>query len=90
MALPVDALTLGDALVKYESHFCVRISVHIDAGDAEEKFGEKYFRYVDEATGANQLVDIHVFRGNAELCPKQKLDFALESADIVEIGPLVC
>lgn len=90
LALKVDALTLGDAIAQYETHFGVRISAHIDAEDAEEKFGDKYFRYVDEAGGENKLVDIHVFRGSAELCPKQNLEFALENADIVELGPLLC
>ena len=90
LALKVDALTLGDALARYESHFGVRISVHVDAKDAEEMFGDKYFRYVDEMSGENKLVDIHVIRGNSELCPKQNLDFILENTDIVEIGPLLC
>lgn len=90
LALRVDAMTLGDALVQYERCFDVRISAHVDAGDAEEKHGDKYFRYVDEASGDNMLVDIHVFRGDAELCPKQNLDFPLEMADIVELGPLLC
>lgn len=36
------------------------------------------------------LVDIHIVRGDAELCPKQNLDFALEDADMVELGPLLC
>jgi len=83
-------LTLGDALARYEFHFGVRISVHVDAEDAEEKFGDKYFRYVDENRGESKVVDIHVIRGNTELCPKQDLEFTLESADIVELGPLLC
>ncbi|CAM2143919.1 protein of unknown function [Pararobbsia alpina] len=90
LALESDALTLGDAIAQYERHFGVRISIHIDAEDAEEKFGDKYFRYIDEAGDEDILVDIHVFRGDEELCPKQNLDFALEDADIVELGPLLC
>ena len=90
LALKVDALTLGDAIAHYESHFSVRISPHIDTEDAEEKFGDKYFRYIDEFSGENMLVDIHVVRGDAELCPKQNLEFALENADMVELGPLLC
>ncbi|WP_412024628.1 hypothetical protein [Burkholderia cepacia] len=90
MALKVDALTLGDAIAQYESRFSVRISPHVDAEDADEKFGDKYFRYVDALSGVNQLVDIHVIRGDAELCPKQNLTFALEDADMVELGPLLC
>ncbi|MPV64337.1 hypothetical protein [Burkholderia sp. BE17] len=76
--------------MQYEIHFGVRITAHIDAQDAAEKFGDKYFHYIDEASGEDKLVDIHVFRGSAELCPKQNLDFALESGDIVELGPLLC
>ena len=83
LALQVDAETLGDALVQYERHFDVRISAHVDAEDAEEKHGDKYFRYVAEKSGENMLVDIHVFRGDAELCPKQNLNFPLEVREMV-------
>jgi len=36
------------------------------------------------------LVDIHVQRGDEEICIKQNLDFELRDGDIVDLGAMAC
>ncbi|KMW44486.1 hypothetical protein PQH03_15920 [Ralstonia insidiosa] len=90
LAFHSDAETLNAALREYEAHFGVTIVPHVDAKDAIEKFGEKYFLHTDNASGVSQLVDIHVIRGGEELCIKQDVSFALKATDLVEMGDLIC
>jgi len=88
----VDAQTLGDALSAYEERFSVDIKPYdgsIDHFPLEAGTPPKYFFYV-QADGDQFVVDIHVTRGNEELCPKQDLVFALLADDLIEIGGLIC
>jgi hypothetical protein len=82
---------LGDALRAYAEKFRCKITIY--EGDAGANpwpdGGPRYFHCTDES-GQSQLVDIHVNRGSAEICPKQDLDFSLQDGDIIEIGVLVC
>lgn len=88
----VDARTLGDALSAYGAHFSVDIKPYdgtLEFFPLEAGMPPKYFFYV-HANGDQSVVDIHVIRGNEELCPKQDLVFALLADDLVEIGALIC
>ena len=50
----------------------------------------KYFRYFSAGSADFVLVDVHIRRGDVELCPKQDLAFALLPGDLVEAGVLLC
>jgi hypothetical protein len=81
--LPISAKTLGEAVAVAGGHFGVRIVPHDPL---------KWFRVygVPGTKGEYLLVDIHVFRGEQMLCPKQDLGFPILESDIVCIGALVC
>lgn len=85
--------TLRDAITAYESEFSLTVTRY-DGSLAEVPFFEgqppKYFWVLRKDGSGKRLVDIHVFREGREICPKQNLDFVLESGDILVLGELVC
>jgi hypothetical protein len=88
LALKSDATTLGEAIRDYEERFNVSIRACVEPLAGESKV--KYFVFTDLESQVTQYVDIHVFRGELELCPKQDSTFMLESDDLVEMGELIC
>ncbi|MFG6431683.1 hypothetical protein ACG00Y_17315 [Roseateles sp. LYH14W] len=90
MAVATDATTLGAALRDYEARFHARIVQCQDPRIAGAEAANKYFEYLDLKSGSMQLVDVHVLRGDQEICPKRDLAFALEPDDLVDIGELIC
>jgi hypothetical protein len=90
LALQSNARTLGDAVIEYETHFNVRVTPMRAPFDGNPQNAGKYFMFTDQSTGAQQLVDIHIIRGDEEICPKHDLFFALLLDDIVELGELMC
>jgi hypothetical protein len=90
LALRSEAATLGQAIAEYEGHFNVKVTPMTKPlyGIAENV--GKYFDCREPKTGMQWIVDIHVFRGGEELCPKQDLQFHLLAEDIVEMGELIC
>lgn len=90
LALESSARTLGAAIQEYEAHFNVKITRMIKPlGGLPENSG-KFFEFKDLSNGEWVAVDIHIFRGHAEICPKQDLTFLLLADDIVEFGELIC
>ena len=89
--LIVEATTLGDAIQAYEQEFGLSITPY-DGTLPRAAFahGEapKYFFYTK--ADSTQLVDIHIQRGDEEICPKQDLSFILLEDDVLHIGSLVC
>lgn len=83
-----NAGKLKDALRAYEAHFAVTIEpcLTLLSGQSEHK----YFNVKSPLPKQNGLVDIHVFRGKDEICPRQDLGFALEEGDVIEMGSLAC
>jgi hypothetical protein len=89
-----EARTLGEALEAY----CAKFDSEIQPYDGSvsnlplEEGEKKYFFYLDPNSRFQKLlVDIHVIRDETiDICPKQNLDFKLESGDKVSIGMLVC
>jgi len=79
----VKSRVLGLALSEYEAHFNVRLTT--DSG-----FDGQYFSYHDLEAGVTELVDIHLYRGDQEICLKQNLDVVLEPNDLIRIGQLIC
>ena len=90
LALRSNARTLDDAVREYEAHFNVRVAPMVEPFDGNPKNFGKYFEFSDLSSGIRQPVDIHIIRGNDEICPKQDLSFALLVDDVVELGELVC
>ena len=90
LAFKTAKLHLASAIREYEKALNVTVAAHVDAPDAEVKFGSKYFIHTDNSSGESTLVDLHIIRGEEEICPKQDLDLYLLDSDIVEMGPLVC
>jgi len=89
LAFESSAKTLSEALKAYEDHFDVSVVpcvTPIDPSDTEVK----YFVFTNNKTSISKYVDIHVFRGNEEICPKQNLGFELLGEDMVEMGELIC
>jgi hypothetical protein len=89
LAFESTAETLGEALKAYQIHFDVSVypcTTPIDPCDTELK----YFVFTDNKTSISTYVDIHVHRGNLEICTKQNLDFKLLSNDMVELGEPIC
>ncbi|EGF93156.1 hypothetical protein ABI_15960 [Asticcacaulis biprosthecium C19] len=89
----VSAATLGEAIRQFEAAFSVTVSPY-DGTDPALPFTEgeprRYFFY-SNADADRFLIDIHIFRGTEEICPKQNLDYPLQNGDIVDMaGPLVC
>lgn len=90
LAFESTAETLGAAIRDYEVHFDVSIipySKRLDPNDADVA---KYFVCTQNKTETQTLVDIHIFRGEEEICPKQNIGFKLFPNDIVELGELIC
>lgn len=88
LALKSNARTLGEAIRDYEKHFSLKIKACDEPLPGESEV--KYFLVTDAETGLFHYVDIHVFRGEAEICPKQDTAFMLEPGDLVEMGELIC
>ncbi|QJQ02086.1 hypothetical protein C798_18170 [Herbaspirillum rubrisubalbicans Os34] len=89
LAFESNAQTLGEALKAYQEHFDVSVvpcTTPIDPGDTDVK----YFVFTNNKTSISSYVDIHIHRGNLEICAKQNLDFELLSNDLVELGELIC
>ena len=78
----IEAATLGEAIAAAAAILRVRIVPHDPP---------KWFR-LSGVPGREKymLVDIHVFRGNENICPKQDLTFPLLDSDVVGIGALAC
>jgi hypothetical protein len=88
LAYESKALTLGDALRDYEVKFNVSISPCTAPLPGETEV--KYFLFKENFSDCFSYVDIHVFRGELEICPKYDMSFNLESTDLVEMGQLIC
>lgn len=88
LAYPSQAKTLDEALRDYEGRFNVELKPCLEPLPGESDV--KYFALTDRETGIWHYVDIHVFRGETEICPKQDLSFILWPDDLVEIGELIC
>jgi hypothetical protein len=88
LALRSSARTLGEAIQHYESKFGVAIRPCTKPLPGESEV--KYFEVSEAGAGITWLVDIHVVRGSAEICPKQDLSFPLLESDLVEMGELAC
>ncbi len=87
-----DAKTLGEAIAAYEKAFSAIITpydgslpgIPFAPGEAP-----KYF-LLEYSDGMTRLVDIHIYRDESEICPKQDLSFPLEASDVLNFGPLTC
>lgn len=81
--MQIEAKTLGEAVTVAANYFGVRIVPHDPP---------KWFRIYGSpsSTAEYMLVDIHVYRGQQNICPKQDLSFPLLESDIVSIGVLAC
>ena len=90
LAFHTEHLSLLAAIKEYEKVFNVLIIRHVDEADSEVKYGDKYFKHIDNDTGYSQLVDLHIIREADVICPKQNLDVQLQSNDIIELGELIC
>lgn len=88
LALHTEAKTLGEAIRDYENAFDVVVTPCLEPlpGQAEVK----YFTVIDRDTEIMNVVDIHIFRGESEICPKQDTSFILHTDDLVEMGELIC
>jgi len=88
----VHAATPGDALNAYCEHFGATVKPY-DGSDPRIPFvpGEepKFFIHVDGEHGED-VVDIHLTRGGASICCKQRLAFILEDGDEIELGVRAC
>jgi hypothetical protein len=78
----VDAATIGEAFDAYEKATGAFVVPHDPP---------KYFRYFKSRDASDcVLVDVHVLRGELEICIKQDLNFLLRPDDKIEIGCLGC
>lgn len=78
----IEASTLGELLDKFHLLSGSKLVPHDPP---------KYFRYFKRASSDDYvLVDVHVTRMAAEICPKQDLHFHLKPDDVVEAGVLIC
>jgi hypothetical protein len=89
-----EARTLGDALRVFDETFDTRTEKY-DGSDPETPFVDgvpKYFYHSVVFRGRRDklLVDIHIYRRDLKICPKQDLDFVLEDGDLINIGQLIC
>jgi hypothetical protein len=84
----ISANHLAEALKAYETHFSVTIEPWRELLPGQTDY--KYFNVVSPKPRESGLVDIHVFRGEEEICPRQNIDFVLVEGDIVEMGTLAC
>jgi hypothetical protein len=66
----ISAGNLGDALRAYETHFKVTIEPCLALMAEQSEY--KYFNVSSSVPKQGGLVDIHVFRGDEEICPRQK------------------
>jgi len=89
LAFVSNAETLGDAIQSYEQRFDVTIMPNVSLPGVSDD-GGKYFMHTDNSTAVSVLVDIHIFRGTEEICPKQDMSFKLLQDDMVELGDLIC
>ena len=88
LALPSDATTLGEAIREYELAFNVLVAPCLEPLPGESEV--KYFTVTERETKTQYIVDIHVFRGESEICPRQDTSFVLNDGDLVELGELIC
>lgn len=79
---------LGDALRAYEIKFKVVIEPCLTLLPGQSEY--KYFNVKSQLPKQSGLVDIHVFRDNEEICPRQDLGFPLKDGDVLEMGSLAC
>lgn len=79
----IEAATLGEAIRAAERLTGTRIVVHDPP---------KWFRAYSADTDSENygLTDIHIRRGDADICPKQDLFYPLLPDDIIYIGALAC
>src|SRR3954469_18810419 len=79
----IEATTLGEAISAAERLANVRIVAHDPP---------KWFRvYAPDSDSPDyRLADIHVSRGDADICPKQDIGYALLPSDTIYIGALAC
>jgi len=90
LAFESNAETLGDAIKAYEARFDVSISPYSTQITPDDEDAAKYFLCKDNQAELTSLVDIHIFRGKEEICPKQNISFKLELTDMVELGEPIC
>lgn len=88
LALKSGAKTLGEAIRDYEDRFNVRVRPCEEPLPGQSEV--KYFVVSEVEGDLSHYVDIHVFRGDRQICPKQDLSFILQVDDLVEMGELVC
>ena len=73
--------TLGEFLYNLAAETGVRVVPHDPP---------QYFRYFAAGSDTYCLVDIHIYRSDAMICPKQDLAFPLLRGDVVDAGILIC
>ncbi len=83
IGVPIVARTLGEALNEASRLLDVRFEPHDPP---------KWFRLygIPSFEGGSMLVDIHIKRGDVELCPKQDLNFPILDSDVVYIYITTC
>jgi hypothetical protein len=88
-----DGKTLQAVIDDYSFRFNVEIKPYdgvIDAVPLSPCEAPKYFYYKVRNTSHEILVDIHIYRNNEEICPKQNLSFPVFSTDTIIFGELIC
>jgi hypothetical protein len=87
-----EGAVLKDALRVYERAFGAVLTrydgslPHVPLRHGEPP---RYFFY-KRKDGDIQLVDIHIQRGQEEICPRQDTEFPLRDGDVIQIGELIC
>jgi hypothetical protein len=90
-AFLTEVATLGQALEAYAQHFGVRIVPLRDATALGfESEPRKYFEFCPVPHERGFAVDVHVLRGDRNVCAKQDLGLALDEGDIVMLDMLGC
>lgn len=87
------AETLGEAIEAYELALSVKVTPYDGSFPAVPFSPEeepKYFVIRTPNSDQTTLVNIHILRNGATLCPKQKLDYRLDFDDVLDFGPLIC
>jgi hypothetical protein len=81
-SLQMQAATLGEALDAYQRAFPVRLA-------PATGYDGRYFLYLNLDSGDEQLIDIHVRRGNDDFCARQDRDLPLQDDDVVVLMALL-
>ncbi|MBL8546613.1 MAG: hypothetical protein JNL81_09110 [Hyphomonadaceae bacterium] len=89
----VDAATLGEALDAYSRNYGVAFATYDGSWPTLpfDPSDPKWFFYRSKRPKWEEVVvDVHIERGDEEICPRQNLAFPLRVNDEIHIGPLAC